>query len=362
MITRPTLLLDKDKCIANIEKMVKKAHENKIVFRPHFKTHQSAEIGEWFKQYGVECITVSSVKMAEYFAANGWKDITIAFPANILEWENINQLASKININLVVESIETIQFLEEKINSPIGIYIKVDTGYGRTGIKADDFVTIKHLLNSLKTCKNLIFIGYLCHTGHTYNTRSKDEVVAINNTASEQLLALKIFMSSDFPLAEISFGDTPSCSVLDDFGDYNEIRPGNFVFYDETQHKIGSCNRNEIAVALAAPIVAKHPERNEIVVHGGAVHLSKDTIKDENDNNYYGIAVELNNNGWDTDKVIGTVTKISQEHGIIAVEDNVMNRVKVGDLVAIIPIHSCLTANLMKEYLTTEDNIIKMMT
>ncbi|MCU4164749.1 alanine racemase [Carboxylicivirga caseinilyticus] len=361
MITRPTLLLDKGKCIANIEKMVRKAQENNIVFRPHFKTHQSSEIGEWFKQLDIECITVSSVKMAEYFAANGWKDITIAFPSNILEWENINQLATKININLVVESIETIKFLEEKINSPIGIYIKVDTGYGRTGVKADDFVTIKQLLNSLKTCKNLIFIGYLCHTGHTYNTRSKKEIEAINKSASEQLLALKTFMASDFPLAEISFGDTPSCSVLNDFGDYNEIRPGNFVFYDETQYKIGSCNRNEIAVALASPIVAKHPERNEIVVHGGAVHLSKDTIKDENDKNYYGIAVELNNNGWDTDKVVGTVTKISQEHGIITVEDSVMNRINVGDLVAILPIHSCLTANLMKEYLTTEGKKITMM-
>jgi D-serine deaminase-like pyridoxal phosphate-dependent protein len=34
---------------------------------------------------------------------------------------------------------------------------------------------------------------------------------------------------------------------------------------------------------------------------------------------------------------------------------------KPGKLIEILPVHSCLTANLMKEYLTTEGDLIKMM-
>ncbi len=83
-IIRPTLVLDKEICLRNIEKMMKKAAEFKLKFRPHFKTHQSAEIGEWFKLFGAEAITVSSVQMAEFFAANGWRDITLAFSLNII--------------------------------------------------------------------------------------------------------------------------------------------------------------------------------------------------------------------------------------------------------------------------------------
>src|SRR5660398_51403 len=102
-IIRPTLVIDKEICLRNIERMAQKAADHKLKFRPHFKTHQSAKIGEWFKLFGVDAITVSSVRMAEYFAVNGWADITLAFPVNILEIENINRLAANIKLNVLVE-------------------------------------------------------------------------------------------------------------------------------------------------------------------------------------------------------------------------------------------------------------------
>ncbi len=33
-------------------------------------------------------------------------------------------------------------------------------------------------------------------------------------------------------------------------------------------------------------------------------------------------------------------------------------KIKIGDLIGIVPVHSCLTANLMKEYLSTDDEIM----
>ncbi|MDD4755770.1 MAG: amidophosphoribosyltransferase, partial [Prolixibacteraceae bacterium] len=99
-IIRPTLVIDKEKCLKNIDRMATKAQEHKLKFRPHFKTHQSAVIGDWFRMYNVNAITVSSVMMAEYFASHGWTDITIAFPVNILELTNINRLAANIKLNI----------------------------------------------------------------------------------------------------------------------------------------------------------------------------------------------------------------------------------------------------------------------
>ncbi len=361
MITRPTLLLDKEICRTNIERMATKARQNNVTFRPHFKTHQSALIGDWFRDFGVDCITVSSVRMAEYFYKHGWTDITIAFPANILEWRTIIELASKININLVVESIETIEFLEKHLTSPTGVYLKIDTGYGRTGIAADDYESIQVLLKRLQNCKQLIFIGFLCHAGHTYNSKNIIETKNIASSAKEQMLALKTFMSSYFPLIQLSYGDTPSCSLIEDVSDFDEIRPGCFVFYDEMQRNLGACQLEDIAIALATPVVARHTSRNEVVVHGGAVHLSKDTIKDTNNINYYGVAVKLSGTKWEVKEQLGIVTKLSQEHGIIKVNDDAMHTLKIGDTIAILPIHACLTANLMKEYHTTDRQIISMM-
>lgn len=361
MITRPTLLLNKDKCLKNIERMASKAKNSNVVFRPHFKTHQSAEVGHWFKDFGVECITVSSVKMAEYFANNGWSDITIAFPANILEWKAIDHLASKINLNLVVECHETIQYFEKNLTHPVGLYVKADTGYGRTGIAAEDYDKIQTVLKLLKSCKKLIFIGFLSHAGHTYNSHNQDEIRQIARNTTEQLLALKTFMSNDFPLIQLSYGDTPSCSILDDFSDFDEIRPGCFTFYDEMQHSLGACSKDDIAIALAAPVVAKQIEKKQVIIHGGAVHLSKDTICNKKGENYFGTAVRLNGYNWDQQQVLGRVTKLSQEHGTILVNDNALTSLHIGDVIAILPIHACLTSNLMKEYRCSDGKIISMM-
>src|SRR4051812_3608705 len=114
-ITRPTLILDEERARRNIERMAEKARQSKVGFRPHFKTHQSGEIGDWFRECGVTSITVSSVAMAEYFQAAGWQDITIAFPVNWREIEAINRLAGQVHLGLILESVETVQFLSEHI-------------------------------------------------------------------------------------------------------------------------------------------------------------------------------------------------------------------------------------------------------
>lgn len=41
----PTLLLDENKCRANIAMMAAKASSHRLIFRPHFKTHQSLALG-----------------------------------------------------------------------------------------------------------------------------------------------------------------------------------------------------------------------------------------------------------------------------------------------------------------------------
>ena len=57
-LKKPTLFLDEQKCLANIRRMKEKADRHNLVFRPHFKTHQSAGVGEWFRDLGVDKITV----------------------------------------------------------------------------------------------------------------------------------------------------------------------------------------------------------------------------------------------------------------------------------------------------------------
>jgi len=99
-ITKPTLLLDEKKAQHHIANMAAKAQKANVRFRPHFKTHQSAAVGSWFRDYGVSAITTSSVDMAVYFADHGWQDITIAFPLNLRQSRQIAQLAKRVTLHL----------------------------------------------------------------------------------------------------------------------------------------------------------------------------------------------------------------------------------------------------------------------
>jgi D-serine deaminase-like pyridoxal phosphate-dependent protein len=60
-------------------------------------------------------------------------------------------------------------------------------------------------------------------------------------------------------------------------------------------------------------------------------------------------------------EIIGHVTSLSQEHGIITLTNEYATTFKAGDFIAILPVHSCLTAHSMGEYQTLNGKIIKMM-
>ena len=60
---------------------------------------------------------------------------------------------------------------------------------------------------------------------------------------------------------------------------------------------------------------------------------------------------------WD-DPIPGMYLKsISQEHGIVSVPQPFITKYKIGDLLYILPVHSCMTANEMKSY-KCQDEII----
>ncbi len=359
-ISQPTLLLDEAKCKANIQKMLKKAEKNGCNLRPHFKTHQSAQVGEWFKEVGIEQCTVSSLGMAEYFAKAGWIDITVAFPLNVLEKAKVNQLALSINLNLCIESVETAKILTEFIKQSVGLFIKVDAGYHRTGIGAEDFEGIEAIIRILEKNPLAIFKGFLQHAGHTYQAKGKVEIDEIHEYTSQKMQNLKAYFKNQCPDLIISNGDTPTCSVSDNFEGVDEMRPGNFIFYDVMQAEIGSCSYDEIAVAMACPVVAKHADRNEIIIYGGAVHFSKDRIENESDTTIYGLVAQQEAAGWGNPLPDLYVKKLSQEHGTIHATDEFMQQTKIGDILYILPIHSCLTANLMGTYCTLKGEELGM--
>ena len=343
----PELIIDQNKLNRNIVSMLDKARQSHVVFRPHFKTHQSLEIGQIFRGKGIDKITVSSVSMAAFFAKDGWNDITIAFPVNLLEIEEINNLATDIQLNLLIDSAFSASFLAKNLNHKVGIFIEIDTGYHRSGLLPDD-AEIDRIVRLLSASDKLNFKGFLTHAGHTYSAKGKVEILSIMEDANQKLNQLEAKYIAEFPEIITSYGDTPSCSLADDCRGFDEIRPGNFAFYDVMQYHIGSCSLDDIAVAVSCPVVSVYPDRNEIIIYGGAVHLSKEFIEADNDFKLFGYVVEFTGNSWSAPIPGAFVSSLSQEHGIVKIPGKFINNFKPGDVLGVLPVHSCLTANLLK--------------
>jgi len=354
-ITKPTLRLDLHKCKRNIKRIAAKAENNNLIFRPHFKTHQSIEIGKIFQEFGIKKITVSSVEMAKYFADAGWHDITIAFPFNPLEINEIEKLNNRINLNILISSLESAEKLMRVTKKHLNYFIEIDTGYHRSGILSEDE---KQIVKTISVVNNQHkFKGFLTHSGQTYQADSKEKILKIHQETLVKMKDLKNKFDDQFTKISISIGDTPSCTLAEDFENIDEIRPGNFVFYDLMQYNLGVCNFDDIAVCVTCPVVDINPNRNQIVIYGGGIHLSKEFILQNGEKNF-GELVHLNKSGWQRSATPSHLISLSQEHGIIQASDELMKKISIGDVIGIIPIHSCMTANLLGSYKTCDNRIL----
>lgn len=357
-ITRPTLLLDEKKMIANLDRMLAKAERTGTELIPHFKTHQSKGVAALLKGKGVKRITVSSMKMAEYFASNGWDDITIAFPFNPLEIEVANRLGRQgTQLTILISDPNVLSKLKGKFEGKVQVMIEVDTGYNRSGIDSAKTDTFKSLIDRISEESNLEFYGLYCHPGHTYHTDNIEQIRQIWASSIKQMNLLKNALLPLAPNLKVRLGDTPGCAVVEEMEGVDEIGPGNFIFYDLVMNYLNVCHESDIAVAMACPVVAKYPDRNQVIIHGGAVHFSKDHLFDENEQKFFGELVILAEDGWSSIIPDAKLTSLSQEHGVLTVTEEVLETIEIGDVLGFLPIHSCLTANLMRSYTTLDGKV-----
>jgi len=346
---KPFLVLDEKRCRNNIKKMAEKAERSGCIFRPHFKTHQSIEIGKWFKEAGVRGITVSSTGMAAYFASAGWNDITIAFPFFPYQIPALAELEKHARLRLFVNSESHLELLNKELKNSFEVVIEIDPGYGRSGIHYQNRERIESLIKKSDKLQKLRFHGFYVHEGRTYQAKGAEGVREAISPVIEILNELK----AEFPEASLSLGDTPSASLVEDFDGIDELSPGNFVFYDWMQVQIGSCSLNDVCLFAVLPVAQKMKSEGRAILHGGAAHLSKDYVMANGINNYgqmirYSPAeIEYVKNAF--------ITALSQEHGTLSGLPETFDE----PVAWICPVHSCLTANLHDHYVTTDGRHIE---
>lgn len=341
----PCLLLDIARVRRNAERISDIARRNGVRLRPHVKTHKCVEVARIQTAGHDGAITVSTLAEAKAFAANGFTDITYAVPVERGKFdEAVEIFRGGVKLNLLTDDAETVRQLNETAGQSgvkFDVFVKIDCGTHRVGVEphTPEAVEIPRLLSE---CRKLKFAGLLTHAGHSYDVKSKEEMLQVARHERDSMVNLAKKLRSDgIEVPTVSIGSTPTISCVDHLEGIDEIRPGNYIFYDGFQATLGSCSFEDTALTVLTAIIHKDATRRRFVVDGGAVALSKDRGPIAIDNGCgYGRVLDLD--GGETDL---RVTALSQEHGEIETgNDPIFDRLKVGDRLRILANHSCLTA------------------
>ena len=349
-ITTPAFLVDRAIVRQNCDTMREKARRSKVAFRPHVKTHKTIEIARLQVGDSTGSITVSTLAEAEFFAGHGFDDITYAVPISPGKLDRAAALARRIRrLHLLLDNFQTLEALQDfhaAQGAVFDVFLKVDSGYHRAGVDPDAPESVR-LAVAVANSSAMRFHGLLTHAGHSYNSRNPEEIRKVASQETESLTRLRGRIAEQGVDKLIrSIGSTPTTSIVETFTDADEVRPGNYVFYDAFQARIGACTLSQCAVSVLATVIGSYPQHGHLLVDAGALALSKDPGPDHIDRECgFGVVCDL-----ELSPVSAKLTVLSQEHGKIQAEPAVLARYPVGTRLRIVPNHSCLTAAMYDTY------------
>lgn len=322
----------------NIERMQGFAAEHDLGVRPHVKTHKCVEIGRLQVDAGAVGITAGNVGEAEVFAAAGFDDIFLAYPI----WpagtkgERIRRLAETTRLRVGVDNVAAIEALAEAMGDEPGhlqVVVEVDCGARRSGAPPEVAGTLA--LTARK--RGLVPVGVYTYPGHG-GTSSHARERAAQDQHSALVTAVRSFADAGVTAEVVSAGSTPtaefSTSSL-----ITEIRPGEYVFCDLDNLRLGACTDDRIALFVAATVVSDWIP-DQVIVDVGTKALGREGNQERG---YGGIVGGVN----------AVLSRLNEYHGFVSVPPG-SPIPSVGTVVPVVPNHVCPVVNSFEELVVTD--------
>ena len=141
-------------------------------------------------------------------------------------------------------------------------------------------------------------------------------------------------MAYNFFSLLVSCGSIPTAKWVATVEGFDEIRPGNYVFYDRTMVFIGVCKEEDCALFIKTTVIGKY--KDHLVIDSGSKTLESDKGVYGNTNiEGFGAIIEQPNL---------IISRLSEEHGVIEGED--IEGINIGDILTILSNHACPVVNL----------------
>ena len=342
-IPTPAVLVDSSKLTRNLSRMQSAANARGMRLRPHAKTHKSPRIAAMQIERGAVGICCAKLGEAEVFADEGIADIRLPYPLNPVNADRVFALAGRVHLSFIVDDpavADAWSGLAVARGVKLDVLIKVDVGFHRCGIDPHS-PAAPGTVRAIAAMPGLRFRGLLSHAGHGYAATSEKgaESVAIGEAEILRTLAA----TSGVPCPEISVGATPTARFSLQQEGITELRPGNYAYFDRTQVALGAAAWDDCALTVLARVVSR-PAHDRVILDSGSKTLTNDGARGFINTPGYG-AVLRGIDTADPDTSL-LVERLSEEHATVRVLDG-DTRLNTGDLVRIIPNHSCVVSNLV---------------
>jgi D-serine deaminase-like pyridoxal phosphate-dependent protein len=337
-IDSPALLLYKERIQQNINRAVEMIKDANLL-RPHVKTNKTAEVCAMMMATGITKFKCATIAEAEMLAMLHAKDVLLAYQPvgpKAKRLLRLVQLYPQTTFGCVVDNPDTakaISGLFSAANETINVFIDLNTGMNRSGIKtADGFALAEQLIN----LPGIQFKGLHAYDGHLRDTDIEQRQQKSNAAFNEVLaLANKIEAITKQQMIIVAGGSPTFPTHLKR---NIECSPGTFVFWDWGY---------------------KHQVPDEPFEYAALVLTRVISIVDEQtittDLGHKSVAAE---NPFPRVHFLNApdVTPFSQseEHLVLKVADS--SAFKVGDVLYAVPVHICPTVALYEKAVVVENN------
>jgi D-serine deaminase-like pyridoxal phosphate-dependent protein len=357
----PAAIVDRARMRANIERMQQRMNALGVRFRPHVKTSKCLPVVRAQLEAGAQGITVSTLKEAEQFFAEGIVDILYAVgivPGKLAKVLALRRRGCQLKIITDnPESAAAIVAFGKEHGEVLEVWIEVDCDGHRSGIKPDDSSQLLAVARIL-TAGGMVLGGVMTHAGSSYEL---DTPEALESMAEQErsgcVRAAQHVRAAGMACPGVSVGSTPTALTARHLDGVTEVRAGVFVFFDLVMHNVGVCRMDEIALSVLTTVIGHQIDKGWAIVDAGWMAMSRDrgTAKQTRDFGFGQVCA------LDGTVLPGYVMSgANQEHGIVSREgtadSGIASRFPVGTLLRIIPNHACATGAQFPEYCALKDD------
>jgi len=345
LLDTPSLVVDLDRLERNIARWAAYAKDAGVKLRPHGKTHKCVEIARRQLAAGAVGLTLAKVGEVEVMAAAGVEDVFLAY--EVIGGPKVPRLialARRIRVRVGVDSLagaEPLAAAAANAGLVLDVMLEVDSGLGRCG--AAPGAPLMELARGVARLRGLHIAGIFTYRGYLPDLEAAGhEEGEIMVREAERLRA------AGFPIAEVSVGSTPTGRPAARVQGVTEIRPGTYVFNDAMQVQWGSATPDECALTVLARVISR-PSRDVAVLDAGSKVLTSETGP------YSSLGPS---HGTLRDYPDCQIDRLWEEHGRVQLTADA-RRLRVGDLVHVLPAHVCPTVNLAERLVVARRGIVE---